>query len=82
MAQRILRHSRIAMTLEVCAEASEEEIRTALGKLSAAVGGTGSRPERPLLYFSAVWTKNQRPRNFFRGLWAAVHSAGFEPATF
>ncbi len=40
-AQRILRHSRIAMTMEVYAEASEEEVRAALGKLSDAMGGAG-----------------------------------------
>ncbi|MFI6033884.1 hypothetical protein ACIBBD_06885 [Streptomyces sp. NPDC051315] len=42
VAQRILRHSQIAMTMEVYAEASEEEVRAALGKLSAAMGGTGT----------------------------------------
>ncbi|MFF8896100.1 tyrosine recombinase XerC [Streptomyces lydicus] len=41
VAQRILRHSQIAMTMEVYAEASEEEVRSALGKLSEAMGGTG-----------------------------------------
>ncbi|MEU5442860.1 tyrosine-type recombinase/integrase [Streptomyces griseofuscus] len=41
IAQRILRHSQIAMTMEVYAEASEEEVRAALGKLSDAMGGTG-----------------------------------------
>jgi integrase len=39
IAQRILRHSQIAMTMEVYAEASEEEVRAAIGKLSAAMGG-------------------------------------------
>lgn len=42
VARRILRHSQIAMTMEVYAEASEEEVRSvrsALGKLSAATGG-------------------------------------------
>ncbi|MFJ4785879.1 tyrosine recombinase XerC [Streptomyces sp. NPDC088794] len=39
VAQRILRHSQIAMTMEVYAEASEEQVRSALGKLSAAMGG-------------------------------------------
>ncbi|MFD9389726.1 tyrosine recombinase XerC [Streptomyces sp. NPDC060000] len=39
VAQRILRHSQIAMTMEVYAEASEEEVRAALGKLSEAMGG-------------------------------------------
>lgn len=38
-AQRILRHSQIAMTMEFYAEASEEEVRAALGKLSEAMGG-------------------------------------------
>ncbi|RZB18367.1 site-specific integrase [Streptomyces sp. F001] len=42
VAQRILRHSQITMTMEVYAEASEEEVRSALGKLSAAMGGTHS----------------------------------------
>ncbi|MFF7003901.1 tyrosine recombinase XerC [Streptomyces albidoflavus] len=42
VAQRILRHSQIAMTMEVYAEASEEEVRAALGKLSAAMGGAES----------------------------------------
>ncbi|MFI6021168.1 tyrosine recombinase XerC [Streptomyces sp. NPDC051287] len=41
IAQRILRHSQIAMTMEVYAEASEEEVRAALGKLSDAMGGSG-----------------------------------------
>ncbi|MFD7761334.1 tyrosine recombinase XerC [Streptomyces microflavus] len=41
IAQRILRHSQIAMTMEVYAEASEEEVRAAIGKLSVAMGGTG-----------------------------------------
>ncbi|AGS70545.1 site-specific integrase [Streptomyces collinus] len=41
VAQRILRHSQIAMTMEVYAEASEEEVRAALGKLSDAMGGAG-----------------------------------------
>ncbi|MFG2704776.1 tyrosine-type recombinase/integrase [Streptomyces sp. NPDC048386] len=40
VAQRILRHSQIAMTMEVYAEASEEEVRAALGKLSEAMGGS------------------------------------------
>lgn len=41
VAQRILRHSQIAMTMEVYAEASEEEVRSAIGKLSDAMDGTG-----------------------------------------
>ncbi|MGW9030711.1 tyrosine-type recombinase/integrase [Streptomyces sp. NPDC055722] len=41
VAQRILRHSQIAMTMEVYAEASEEEVRAAIGQLSDAMGGTG-----------------------------------------
>ncbi|MFJ3697566.1 tyrosine-type recombinase/integrase [Streptomyces sp. NPDC090052] len=41
VAQRILRHSQIAMTMEVYAEASEEQVRDAIGKLSDAMGGTG-----------------------------------------
>ncbi|GLW17130.1 hypothetical protein Stsp01_38730 [Streptomyces sp. NBRC 13847] len=41
VAQRILRHSQIAMTMEVYAEASEEEVRAALSKLSEAMGGAG-----------------------------------------
>ncbi|MBA5224250.1 site-specific integrase [Streptomyces griseoaurantiacus] len=42
VAQRILRHSQIAMTMEVYAEASEEEVRAALVKLSEAMGGSGA----------------------------------------
>ncbi|MES5819104.1 site-specific integrase [Streptomyces sp. RG80] len=42
IAQRILRHSQIAMTMEVYAEASEEEVRAAIGKLSDAMGGSGT----------------------------------------
>ncbi|WP_406270394.1 site-specific integrase [Streptomyces sp. NBC_00191] len=41
VAQRILRHSQIAMTMEVYAEASEEAVRAAIGKLSDAMGATG-----------------------------------------
>lgn len=41
VAQRILRHSQIAMTMEVYAEASEEEVRDAIGKLSDAMGASG-----------------------------------------
>ncbi|SHL69066.1 site-specific integrase [Actinacidiphila paucisporea] len=41
VAQRILRHSQIAMTMEVYAEASEEEVRAALRQLSEAMGGAG-----------------------------------------
>lgn len=41
IAQRVLRHSQIAMTMEVYAEASEEELCDATGKLSDATGGTG-----------------------------------------
>jgi integrase len=41
VAQRILRHSQIAMTMEVYAEASEEEVRTALRQLSEAMGASG-----------------------------------------
>ncbi|MFJ3137138.1 tyrosine-type recombinase/integrase [Streptomyces sp. NPDC086843] len=41
VAQRILRHSQIAMTMEVYAEASEEEVRAAVRKLSDVMGGTG-----------------------------------------
>ncbi|MFI6566883.1 tyrosine recombinase XerC [Streptomyces sp. NPDC050534] len=41
VAQRILRHSQIAMTMEVYAEASEEEVRAAIGKLSDTMGGSG-----------------------------------------
>ncbi|MFI1962450.1 site-specific integrase [Streptomyces cellulosae] len=41
VAQRILRHSQIAMTMEVYAEASVEEVRAAIGKLSDVMGGTG-----------------------------------------
>lgn len=42
VAQRILRHSQIAMTMEVYAEASEEEVRAAIGKLSDVMGGSGT----------------------------------------
>lgn len=41
MARASLRHSQIAMTVEVYAEASEEAVRAAIGKLSDAMGGTG-----------------------------------------
>ncbi|MEU7224939.1 site-specific integrase [Streptomyces chrestomyceticus] len=41
VAQVILRHSKIAMTMEVYAEASEEDVRAALDSLSGAVSGTG-----------------------------------------
>ncbi|MEV6720816.1 site-specific integrase [Streptomyces xanthochromogenes] len=41
VAQRILRHSQIAMTMEVYAEASEEEVRSALDQLSGAMDGSG-----------------------------------------
>lgn len=41
VAQRILRHSQIAMTMEVYAEASEDQVRDALGRLSEAMGGAG-----------------------------------------
>lgn len=41
IAQRILRHSQIAMAMEVYAEASEEAVQDAIGRLSDAVGGTG-----------------------------------------
>lgn len=41
VAQRILRHSQIAMTMEVYAEASEDEVRDAISKLSEAMGGAG-----------------------------------------
>ncbi|MFR0358609.1 tyrosine-type recombinase/integrase [Streptomyces sediminimaris] len=38
VAQRILRHSQIAMTMEVYAEASEEEVRSAVSRLSQVMG--------------------------------------------
>ncbi len=41
VAQRILRHSQIAMTMEVYAEASEEGVRSALDQLSCAMDGSG-----------------------------------------
>lgn len=41
VAQCILRHSQIAMTMEVYAEASEEAVREALDKLSVTMGGIG-----------------------------------------
>lgn len=65
VAQRILRHSQIAMTMEVYAEASEEEVRSALGKLSEAMGGT--RLTR-LLYFAAVRHDKAPVRITRRGL--------------
>jgi integrase len=37
VAQRILRHSQIAMTMEVYAEAGEEQVRDALRQLSEAM---------------------------------------------
>lgn len=40
VAQRILRHSQIAMTMEVYAEASEQELREALSRLSEAMRAT------------------------------------------
>ncbi|MET9426331.1 hypothetical protein [Streptomyces sp. NPDC003036] len=40
-AQRILRHSQLAMTMEAYTEASDADVRDALGKLSEAMGGTG-----------------------------------------
>jgi integrase len=46
VAQRILRHSQIAMTMEVYPEASAEEVRAALGGLSAAMGGSPSKAEQ------------------------------------
>ena len=36
------------MTMEVYAEASEEEVRAALGKLSAAMGGSGTDQSKPV----------------------------------
>lgn len=39
VAQRILRHSQIAMTMEVYAEASEDQVRAAVRKLSKAMSG-------------------------------------------
>ncbi|MEU3074549.1 site-specific integrase [Streptomyces laurentii] len=39
VAQRILRHSQIAMTMEVYAAAGEDDLRAALGKLSDVMGG-------------------------------------------
>ncbi|MEW2548891.1 site-specific integrase [Streptomyces sp. NPDC047002] len=41
IAQRILRHSQIAMTMEVYAAASDEDVRAAIGKLSSAMGDAG-----------------------------------------
>ncbi|UOB11775.1 site-specific integrase [Streptomyces sp. HP-A2021] len=41
VAQRILRHSQIAITMDVYGEASDEAVRAAIGKLSDAMGGTG-----------------------------------------
>lgn len=53
------------MTMEVYAEASEEEVRSALGKLSEAMGGT--RLTR-LLYFAAVRHDKAPVRITRRGL--------------
>ncbi|MFI6543496.1 tyrosine recombinase XerC [Streptomyces prunicolor] len=39
VAQRILRHSQIAMTMEVYAEANEDQVRAAVRKLSKAMSG-------------------------------------------
>ncbi|MFJ3519529.1 tyrosine recombinase XerC [Streptomyces sp. NPDC090131] len=41
VAQRILRHSQIAMTMEVYSAAGDEDVRSALNQLSAAMGGSG-----------------------------------------
>ncbi|AIA04841.1 putative phage integrase [Streptomyces noursei] len=41
VAQRILRHSQIAMTMEVYAEADDAAVREALAMLSGAMGGAG-----------------------------------------
>ncbi len=41
VAQGILRHSQIAMTMEVYAEASKEQVRAAVVKLSAAMRDDG-----------------------------------------
>ncbi|MFE0374161.1 tyrosine recombinase XerC [Streptomyces inhibens] len=41
VAQRILRHSAIEITMDVYAEADDEDVREALVMLSAALGGTG-----------------------------------------
>lgn len=40
VAQRILRHSQIPMTMEVYAEASEDEVRAALQQLAKQMGRT------------------------------------------
>lgn len=40
VAQRVLRRSKIAMTMEVYAEAGEEDVRAAIGELSGVIGGT------------------------------------------
>lgn len=47
VAQRILGHSQIAMTMEVYAEASEEEVREALSKPSKDHSGHRLRPASP-----------------------------------
>ncbi|MFI5861409.1 tyrosine-type recombinase/integrase [Streptomyces sp. NPDC051546] len=41
VAQRILRHSQITMTMEVYAAAGDEDVRDALDRLSSAMGGSG-----------------------------------------
>ncbi|MCX4779502.1 hypothetical protein OG435_22465 [Streptomyces sp. NBC_01264] len=40
VAQRMLRHSQITMTMEVYAAAGDEDVRDALDRLSSAMGGT------------------------------------------
>lgn len=64
---------------EVCAEASEGEMRDAIGKLSDATAGTGCHGCCTSLLYAPT---AEAPGMISGGLWPAVHSAGFEPATF
>ncbi|MET9426332.1 hypothetical protein [Streptomyces sp. NPDC003036] len=41
MAQRILRHSQLAIAMGVYAEASDADVRHALGQLAEVIGATG-----------------------------------------
>ncbi|GGK65782.1 hypothetical protein GCM10010094_28560 [Streptomyces flaveus] len=68
MAQRILRHSQIAMPMEVYAEANEEEVREAIGKLSDAMGGA------PAERCESTNCKARRPHFGFPGLWRLLRS--------
>jgi integrase len=80
VAQRILRHSQITMTMEVYAEASEDEVR---GGAAAALRGHGRRRLTSAVAVLRCCTARQSPRpDHPAGALTCVHSAGFEPATF